>query len=161
MEFWVSYSALFYFIFNGFEWFWMGSLHKNIQLMLEFLKTILGPTLVLLYINDLDDVICNIAVYADTIISIRPGGEWTRCDQMGQLDKYTFLESADNVNNGQKIVFITFEATSFLQQFSKGSKKHITVLVYWIYWYIQLLVSTYFITVCSVKSWFWIGIWIF
>ena len=41
---------------------------------------------------------------------------------MGQLDKYTFLESADNVNNGQKIVFITFEATSFLQQFSKGSK---------------------------------------
>ena len=123
--------------------------------------SILDPTLFLLYINDLDDVICNIAVYADTIISIRPGGEWTRCDQMGQLDKYTFLESADNVNNGQKIVFITFEATSFLQQFSKGSKKHITVLVYWIYWYIQLLVSTYFITVCSVKSWFWIGIWIF
>ena len=66
---------LFYFIFSGFDWFWMGSFHKNIQLMLDFLKTILGPTLFLLYINDLDDVICNIAVYADTIISIRPGGE--------------------------------------------------------------------------------------
>ena len=44
----------------------MGSLHKNIQLMLEFLK---APFLVLhflLYINDpLDDVICDIATYAD------------------------------------------------------------------------------------------------
>ena len=29
---------------DGFEWFWMGSLHKNIQLMLEFLK---DPFLVL------------------------------------------------------------------------------------------------------------------
>ena len=39
----------------------MGSFHKNIQLMLEFRK---GPFLAL--INDLlDDVICNIAFYAD------------------------------------------------------------------------------------------------
>ena len=29
---------------DGFEWFWMESLHKNIQLMLDFLK---GPFLVL------------------------------------------------------------------------------------------------------------------
>ena len=29
---------------DGFEWFWMGNLHKNIQLMLDFLKT---PFLVL------------------------------------------------------------------------------------------------------------------
>ena len=27
--------------------------------------SILGPTFFLLYINDLDDVICNIAIYAD------------------------------------------------------------------------------------------------
>ena len=41
------------------EWFWMESLHKKIQLMLEFLKApILGPTLLLLYISDIpDDVI--------------------------------------------------------------------------------------------------------
>ena len=26
-------------IINGFEWFWMGSLQKNIQLILEFFKT--------------------------------------------------------------------------------------------------------------------------
>ena len=33
-----------YFLSNRFEWFWMESLHKNIQLMLEFLK---APFLVL------------------------------------------------------------------------------------------------------------------
>ena len=46
MEFEVRYSALFllFSVINGFDWFWMDSLHKNIQLMLEFLK---GPFLVL------------------------------------------------------------------------------------------------------------------
>ena len=45
----------------------MESFYKNIQLMREFpLGSILGPTLFLLYINHLsDDVICDIAVYAD------------------------------------------------------------------------------------------------
>ena len=53
----------------------MGSLHKNIQLMLEFPK---GSFLVL--INDLpDDFICNIAIYADdtTLCS--------KCDQASDL----------------------------------------------------------------------------
>ena len=41
----------------------MGSLHKNIQLMLKLLK---APSLVLLYINDLpEDVTCDIAIYAN------------------------------------------------------------------------------------------------
>ena len=46
MEFQVRYLVLFllYSVIDGFEWFWMGSLHKNIQLMLEFLK---APFLVL------------------------------------------------------------------------------------------------------------------
>ena len=46
MESQVRYLALFllFSVIDGFEWFWMGSLHKNIQLMLEFLK---GPFLVL------------------------------------------------------------------------------------------------------------------
>ena len=53
----------------------MGNLHKNVQLMLEFLE---GPFLVLLfliYIYDLcNDVICNIAVHADTTL-------YSKCDQ--------------------------------------------------------------------------------
>ena len=46
MEFQARYLALFhlYSVVDGFEWFWMGNLHKNIQLMLEFLK---APFLVL------------------------------------------------------------------------------------------------------------------
>ena len=46
MEFQVRYLALFplFSVIDGFEWFRMESLHKNIQLMLEFLK---GPFLVL------------------------------------------------------------------------------------------------------------------
>ena len=56
----------FFSVIDSFKWFWVGSLHKNMQFMLEFLKF---PFLVqhfLLYINDLpDDAICNIDIYAD------------------------------------------------------------------------------------------------
>ena len=40
VEFEVIYLALFllFLVIDSFEWFWMASLHKNIQLMLEFLK---------------------------------------------------------------------------------------------------------------------------
>ena len=40
MKFQVRYLAVFllFSVTGGFEWFWMGSLHKNNQLMLEFLK---------------------------------------------------------------------------------------------------------------------------
>ena len=46
IEFQVRYLALFllFSVIDNFEWFWMESLHKNIQLMLEFLK---APFLVL------------------------------------------------------------------------------------------------------------------
>ena len=45
-EFQVIYLALFclFSVIDGFGWFWMESFHKNIQLMLEFLKV---PLLVL------------------------------------------------------------------------------------------------------------------
>ena len=70
MEFQVRYLALFFpfLVIDSLQWFWMGSLHKNVQLMLEFLKAPFW-----LYINDLpDDVICDIAIYADntTVYSI-------------------------------------------------------------------------------------------
>ena len=60
---------------------------------------ILGPTLFLLYINDLPgDVICNIAIYADNITL------YSKCDQASdqwqQLELVSKLESGvwDNVD---------------------------------------------------------------
>ena len=65
--------------------------------------SILGPTLFLLYINDLpDDVICNIAIYAgDTTL-------YSKCDQASdmwqQLELASELESElrDTVDLGKK-----------------------------------------------------------
>ena len=72
----------------------MGSLHKNIQLMREFLK---GLFLVLHFsyytlINDLtDNVICNFAIYADDTAL------FSKCDQASdmwqQLELASELES--------------------------------------------------------------------
>ena len=81
MELQVRYLALFplFLVINGFEWLWMGSLDKNIQLMLELLKT---PFLVLhfyyytfmTFLMMSDDVICNIAIYAvDTTLCSKCG----------------------------------------------------------------------------------------
>ena len=42
MDFQVKYlvSFLFFSVIDSFEWFWMGSLYKNFQLMLEFFKAL-------------------------------------------------------------------------------------------------------------------------
>ena len=76
MEFQVRYLTLFllFWLIDSFEWFWMGSLHKNIQLMLVFLK---APFLV---INDLpDDVVCDISIYADNTTL------YSKCDWASDL----------------------------------------------------------------------------
>ena len=91
MEFQVRYLALFlhFSVTDGFEWFWMGILHKNMQLMLDFLKApFFSPTLFLLYINDFpDDVIFDIAISADdtTLCS--------KCDQSSDLTQQLELAS--------------------------------------------------------------------
>ena len=69
--------------------------------MLEFLSwSILGPTLFLLYINDLpDDIMCNVAIYAD---------DNSKCDQASnlwqQLELASKLESVlrETVDWGMK-----------------------------------------------------------
>ena len=54
--------------------------------------SILGPTLFLLYINDLPDVICDIAIYAeDTTL-------YSKCDQASELES----DLQDNVVWGKK-----------------------------------------------------------
>ena len=100
MECQVRYLALFllFSVTDGFEWFWMESIHKNIQLMLEFLN---APFL--RYINDLpDDVICDNAIYADhTTLS-------SKCDQASDLWQQLELASElefdlrDTVDWGKK-----------------------------------------------------------
>ena len=55
----------------------MGNLHKNVQLMLFFPQgSMLGPTLLLLYINDL---ICNISISEDDTIL------YSTCDPASDL----------------------------------------------------------------------------
>ena len=88
--------------------------------------SIIGPTLFLLYINDLpDDVICNIAVYVDDATF------YSKCDQASdlwqQLDLASELESdlRDAVNWGKKWL-VDFNAgkaqlVSFDQSNNNGS----------------------------------------
>ena len=70
----------------------MGNLHKNMQLMLAGspLGCIVGPTLFLLYFDDLPDVICSIAIYADDTTL------YSKCDQASDLGQQ--LESASELN---------------------------------------------------------------
>ena len=84
MEFQVRYLALFLLssVIGSFGWFFMGNLYKNIQLIVEWVcqGSILGPTLLLLYVNDSpDNVICNIAIYVDDTTL------YFKCDQASDL----------------------------------------------------------------------------
>ena len=73
MEFQVGYLVLFplFSVIDGFEWFWMESLHKAPFLTLHFFYY---------YINELlDDIICDIAIYPDDTSLC------SKCDQVSDL----------------------------------------------------------------------------
>ena len=84
MEFQVRFLALFFLfsVINGFGWFWMDMMSSQGYPVDAVVSqgSIIDPTLFLVYINDLpDDVVCNIAVYADDITL------YSKCDQASNL----------------------------------------------------------------------------
>ena len=117
VEFQVRYLALFllFSVIGSFEWFWMESLHKNIQVMLEFLK---APFLVLHFSY------YTLMTFPDDVI-------YSKCDQASdlwqQLELASELESdlQDIVDWGKKWL-VDFNAgetqlVSFDQSNNNGS----------------------------------------
>ena len=97
MEIQVRYlvSFLLFSVIDSFKWFWMGSIHKNIQLMLEFLSV---PFLVLHFscytLMTFLMMICNIAIYVDDATL------YSKCDQASDL--WQQLELASELESDLK-----------------------------------------------------------
>ena len=69
-------------IIDGFEWFWMGNLCKNTQLMVKFCRALFLVLPFFYYASMaflIIFVICNIAIYADVTTL------YSRCDQASNL----------------------------------------------------------------------------
>ena len=91
-----------------------------IKLMLEFLQALfLYPTLYLLYINDLDDFICNIAIYADDTTL------YSKCDQESELlQQYNWLL---NLNLISESLWTGSGSGLLISMLEKSNRLHLTV----------------------------------
>ena len=93
-------------VIDDFKWFWMVNLPQEYPVNAAVPQgSILGTTLLLLYINDLpDDVICNVAIYANNVAICNDTTLYSKCDQASdswqQLELACELESdlRDNVD---------------------------------------------------------------
>ena len=93
MEFQVRYLVLFLHlsVIDGLEWFWMESLHKNIQLMLEFLK---GPFLVIIFsycilitfLMMLSVILLSMLMVLLSILSVIRHGMWQELELASELE---------------------------------------------------------------------------
>ena len=106
MEFQVRYLTLFFLfsVIDSSAWFWIDKSSQEYPLNAGVPQgSIRGPTLFLLYINDLpDDVICDIDIYADDPTL------YSKCDQVSDLWQQLELASEfgfdlqDTVDWGRK-----------------------------------------------------------
>ena len=104
MEFQVRYLALFllFSVIDDFEWFWMESLHKNIQLMLEFLK---APFLVLhfsyyklmTFVAMLSVILLYMLMMLISILTDQASDQWQQLELASELGS----DLRDNVDWGK------------------------------------------------------------
>ena len=103
-EFLVGYLALFllFSVIYDFEWFWMESLHKNIQLLLDFLK---APFLVLHFSCYALMTFLTIAIYAGSELEsdLRNNVDWGKKWLVDFNAGKTPLVSFDRSNNNGSI----------------------------------------------------------
>ena len=98
MEFQARYLDLFFLfsVIDGFNWFWMGSLHKNIQLMLDLLK---GPFLVLHFsyyrlmnfLMMLSVILLSMLMMLLSVLSIQASDLWQQLELTGLITLFLLM----------------------------------------------------------------------
>ena len=115
MELQVRYLALFllFSVIDDFEWFWIGSLQKNIQLMLEFLK---APFLVLHF--SYDTLMTFTVILLSMLMIDQVSGLWQQLELASKIES----DLQDTVDWGKKW-FVNFNAGKTLLVLFDQSKK--------------------------------------
>ena len=100
----------------------MESLQKNIQLIMKFLKALFLILLFLLYINNpADNVICDIAIYADDTTL------YSKCDQASDL--WQQLELVSELESDLQDMWAGERSGLLISMLGKLSWFHLTSLI--------------------------------